>query len=255
MRARRAGRRARSSASPTSCSGSGRRSSRARSSSAGTPSGCRPTASRRFPSYQSGRVFDDAAARAARPAARARAARSASAPPRRPATRPTTSSAAAVAQEEERGGQTLVATSDRDAFQLVSRADDVLQPVKGVSELARIGPAEVRERYGVEPAQVPDFIALRGDPSDKLPGARGRRAEDGGGAARRVRLAGGGAGGRTVLGAEGGIAALPANRDDGRLCPSPLPRRPSATMGGGVLTRGVVGPRQPRRRLEALAAA
>ena len=39
--------------------------------------------------------------------------------------------------------------------------------------MARIGPAEVRERYGVEPKQVPDFIALRGDPSDKLPGARG----------------------------------------------------------------------------------
>jgi 5'-3' exonuclease len=81
--------------------------------------------------------------------------------------------AAAVAQEEARGGTTLVATSDRDAFQLVSERTSVLQPVKGVSELARIGPAEVRERYGVEPAQVPDFIALRGDPSDKLPGARG----------------------------------------------------------------------------------
>ena len=40
-------------------------------------------------------------------------------------------------------------------------------------EPARIGPAEVRERYGVEPAQVPDFIALRGDPSDRIPGARG----------------------------------------------------------------------------------
>src|SRR5205814_4087061 len=48
-----------------------------------------------------------------------------------------------------------------------------LQPVRGVSELARIGPAEVRERYDVEPEQVPDFIALRGDPSDKLPGAAG----------------------------------------------------------------------------------
>ena len=46
-------------------------------------------------------------------------------------------------------------------------------PVRGVSELARIGPDEVRERYGVEPAQVPDFIALRGDPSDKIPGAPG----------------------------------------------------------------------------------
>jgi DNA polymerase-1 len=67
----------------------------------------------------------------------------------------------------------LVATSDRDAFQLVSDRVTVLQPTRGVSELARIGPAEVRERYGVEPEQVPDLIALRGDPSDKLPGARG----------------------------------------------------------------------------------
>jgi DNA polymerase I len=68
-------------------------------------------------------------------------------------------------------GPVLVATSDRDAFQLVSERVTILQPVKGVSELARIGPAEVLERYGVEPRQVPDFIALRGDPSDKIPGA------------------------------------------------------------------------------------
>jgi DNA polymerase-1 len=81
--------------------------------------------------------------------------------------------AAAVASEEKRGGLTLVATSDRDAFQLASELTTILQPVRGVSELARIGPAEVRGRYGVEPKQVPDFIALRGDPSDKLPGAAG----------------------------------------------------------------------------------
>jgi DNA polymerase-1 len=67
----------------------------------------------------------------------------------------------------------LVATSDRDAFQLVGDGVTILQPVRGVSELARIGPAEVRERYGCEPEQVPDLIALRGDPSDKIPGARG----------------------------------------------------------------------------------
>src|SRR5919201_787496 len=67
----------------------------------------------------------------------------------------------------------LVATSDRDAFQLASERVTILQPARGVSELARIGPDEVRERYGVEPEQVPDFIALRGDPSDRLPGARG----------------------------------------------------------------------------------
>jgi 5'-3' exonuclease len=81
--------------------------------------------------------------------------------------------AAATDAEAERGGQVLVATSDRDAFQLAAKNVTILQPTRGVSEIARIGPAEVRERYGVEPQQVPDFIALRGDPSDKLPGARG----------------------------------------------------------------------------------
>jgi len=81
--------------------------------------------------------------------------------------------AAAVAVERSRGGTTLVATSDRDAFQLAAADVTILQPVRGVSELARIGPAEVCARYGVEPEQVCDFIALRGDPSDRIPGARG----------------------------------------------------------------------------------
>jgi DNA polymerase I len=81
--------------------------------------------------------------------------------------------AAAAASEERRGGEAVVVTSDRDAFQLASERTTIVQPVRGVSELTRVGPAEVRERYGVEPAQVPDFIALRGDPSDKIPGARG----------------------------------------------------------------------------------
>ena len=80
--------------------------------------------------------------------------------------------ATAAAREEEAGGTALVATSVRDAFQLASERTTILQPVRG-GEPARIGPAEVRERYGVEPAQVPDFIALRGDPSDRIPGARG----------------------------------------------------------------------------------
>jgi DNA polymerase-1 len=81
--------------------------------------------------------------------------------------------AAAVKEEEARGGASLVATSDRDSFQLASERTTILQPTRGVSELARVGPAEVRDRYGVEPEQVPDFIALRGDPSDRLPGAKG----------------------------------------------------------------------------------
>lgn len=88
--------------------------------------------------------------------------------------------AAAATQEESAGGSALVATSDRDAFQLVTERVTVLQPARGAPP-NRIGPPEVRERYGVEPAQVPDFIALRGDPSDKIPGARGvgaKRAAD-----------------------------------------------------------------------------
>lgn len=81
--------------------------------------------------------------------------------------------AAAVAAEEARGGTCLVASGDRDAFQLASDRTTILFPTRGVSDLSRIGPDQVRARYGVEPRQVPDFIALRGDPSDKLPGARG----------------------------------------------------------------------------------
>ncbi len=80
--------------------------------------------------------------------------------------------AAAVAAEERRGGTVLVASGDRDTFQLASDSTTILYPMRG-GEIARIDPAEVRARYGVEPPQVPDFIALRGDPSDKLPGARG----------------------------------------------------------------------------------
>src|SRR6059058_881243 len=74
------------------------------------------------------------------------------------------------AEEERRGGIAVVASGDRDAFQLASERTMILQPVKA-GEMARIGPAEVRERYDVEPHQVPDFIALRGDSSDKIPGA------------------------------------------------------------------------------------
>jgi DNA polymerase I len=81
--------------------------------------------------------------------------------------------AAAVAAEEARGGKALVLTTDRDLFQLASSKTTVLRPRRGVSEIDRVGPTEVREIYGVEPSQVPDFVALRGDPSDKIPGAPG----------------------------------------------------------------------------------
>jgi exodeoxyribonuclease-3 len=80
--------------------------------------------------------------------------------------------AAAVAAEEHSGGAVLVASGDRDSFQLASRYTTILYPSRG-GDIARIGPEEVNQRYGVDPKQVPDFIALRGDPSDKLPGAIG----------------------------------------------------------------------------------
>jgi exodeoxyribonuclease III len=80
--------------------------------------------------------------------------------------------AAAAAAEERRRGIVLVASGDRDTFQLASERTTILYPIRG-GGVERIGPAEVRARYGVAPEQVPDFIALRGDPSDKLPGAPG----------------------------------------------------------------------------------
>jgi DNA polymerase-1 len=92
--------------------------------------------------------------------------------------------AATVAREEKRGGTVVVATGDRDAFQLASARTTIVQPVRG-GGMARVGPDEVRARYGVAPAQVPDFIALRGDPSDKLPGARGVGAVGAAGLLRR----------------------------------------------------------------------
>jgi len=80
--------------------------------------------------------------------------------------------AAAVAREDKRGGTALVASGDRDTFQLASDRTTILYPIRG-GGMARIGPDEVRKRYGVHPQQVPDFIAIRGDPSDKLPGLPG----------------------------------------------------------------------------------
>jgi DNA polymerase-1 len=74
--------------------------------------------------------------------------------------------------EAAAGGKALLFTGDRDMFQCVSDSVIVLWPA-GKGETEPIGPDEVLKRYGVRPDQVPDFIALRGDPSDGLPGARG----------------------------------------------------------------------------------
>ncbi len=75
--------------------------------------------------------------------------------------------------EVEAGGTALLMTGDRDMFQCAAPAVTVLYLKTGVRGFEEMGPAEVRRRYGVPPELVPDFIALRGDPSDGLPGARG----------------------------------------------------------------------------------
>ncbi|AXG77299.1 DNA polymerase I [Streptomyces paludis] len=76
-------------------------------------------------------------------------------------------------QAEAAGFEVLIVTGDRDSFQLISEHTTVLYPTKGVSELTRFTPEKVQEKYGLTPAQYPDFAALRGDPSDNLPGIPG----------------------------------------------------------------------------------
>ncbi|GJF14098.1 DNA polymerase I [Mycolicibacterium cyprinidarum] len=76
-------------------------------------------------------------------------------------------------QAEDEGYRVLVVTGDRDSLQLVSDDVTVLYPRKGVSELTRFTPEAVVEKYGLTPRQYPDFAALRGDPSDNLPGIPG----------------------------------------------------------------------------------
>ena len=77
-------------------------------------------------------------------------------------------------REAEAGGRALLMTGDRDMYQCAGERVTVLYVKTGGGKGAEeVGPAEVRERYGIDPELVPDFIALRGDPSDGLPGAKG----------------------------------------------------------------------------------
>ena len=121
----------------------------------------------RFPAYQSGRQFDEALVEQL-DALPELVAACGFANAKTPGYEADDFLAAAVATEERAGGTALVASGDRDTFQLASESTTIIFPVRA-GEMARIGPAEVRVRYGVNPDQVPDFIALRGDPSDKLP--------------------------------------------------------------------------------------
>ena len=83
---------------------------------------------------------------------------------------------------EAEGFDVLICTGDRDAYQLIDDHVTVLYPRKGVSDLVRTTPQVVRDKYGLEPAQYPDYAAIRGDPSDNLPNIPG--------VGRRPRLGG-----------------------------------------------------------------
>ena len=81
---------------------------------------------------------------------------------------------ATITKRAEREGlEVLICTGDRDSFQLVTEKTTVLYPKRGVSEMARMTPEAVQEKYGMTPDQYPDFAALRGDPSDNLPSIPG----------------------------------------------------------------------------------
>lgn len=72
-----------------------------------------------------------------------------------------------------KGMEVFICSGDRDTFQLVRKGVTVLYPKRGVSDLSRMTPEEVKEKYGLTPEQYPDFAALRGDPSDNLPSIPG----------------------------------------------------------------------------------
>ena len=78
-----------------------------------------------------------------------------------------------ASREAEAGGEALIMTGDRDLFQCAGKRVRVLYVSTGKQGGELVGPAEVRKRYGIDPELVPDFIALRGDPSDGIPGAKG----------------------------------------------------------------------------------
>jgi 5'-3' exonuclease len=75
--------------------------------------------------------------------------------------------------EEKAGGKALILTGDRDMYQCATKRVTVLYVRTGGDGAEEVGPAEVRRRYGIGPELVPDFIALRGDPSEGIPGAKG----------------------------------------------------------------------------------
>jgi DNA polymerase-1 len=125
-----------------------------------------------WPTYQGGRVFDNAIVRQL-DLLPGLAASFGFGVGKKPGYEADDFMAAAAIAETKRGGHSLLLTTDRDAYQLVSDSVTVLAPRSGVRDLMRIGPQQVVERLGVLPEQVPDYKALAGDASDGIPGAKG----------------------------------------------------------------------------------
>ena len=232
----------------TSCCASGTPSSRRRSSSAGTRSTCRPTGTRRCPTTSPAassttaileqldalpalvESFGFACAKAAGYEA-------------------DDFLAAAAARWN---GPVVVATSDRDAFQLVSDRVSILQPVKGVSELARIGPAEVRERYGVDPSRSPTSSRCAATPRTASPARPASGPKTAAALLAAVRHARGGARRGPLLDDRRRPAPLPADRADGRRCAAAEARSARSRTGRAPPRRrrelGLERARRPARR-------
>ncbi len=105
-----------------------------------------------------------------------------------PATRPTTSSVRWPRRPSARASRSIVVTGDRDAMQVVDDDIWVMSTGRGVTDVKIYTPAAVLERFGVTPAQIPDYIGLKGDSSRQHPRRARHRREDGGAAAAAVRL-------------------------------------------------------------------
>ena len=142
---------------------------------------------------------------------------------------------------DEAGIKTTIVSTDRDAFQLVTDNVTLMMTPRGVSDVNVYTPERVEARYGITPAQIPDFIGLKGDTSDNIPGVPGHRRQDGRAADRPVRLARGG--------------ARPRRRAHARaLEGDPRARRPGAHRQGARDHAARPGARDGSRRARALAA-
>jgi 5'-3' exonuclease len=131
--------------------------------------------------------------------------------------------------EVQRGGETLIMTGDRDMYQCAAERVSVVFLKQGSSGFEEVDPDEVRRRYGIGPELVPDFIALRGDPSDKLPGARGIGAK----------------GAAELLGRYGTLAAIVEHADELRPRQAEAVRDPQLAAFKRIATMDADAPARP----------